>query len=896
MTPRDERGLRHPARVIESATLRGLRRPPVAFPLAAEGLRKGVSDMQRETIEYLCHSLRARGLFLLGDGTGVGKGRVLAGTIAEYLTRHGDGVRCLWCSANRKLHADALRDLKDVGAPPIARFTADFRASDREAVPAAFVSYSTVAYDEAGECLQQLVEWMRQRPVRLLLLDEAHLLRRRSASAARIRALVERCAPCHVVYSTATLASHPAHLRFVARILGGERALEALLRGGRGALELVAVDLKMRGLAVSRQLDYSACSFRVVEHAFSAAETQLYDECLRLLQEARAAGPLRQMIVRALVARFKVRTVLHETRRALARGRSVVVALQHTGAAAATREATASCVVDAMRRLGCDVPAELGGLTNAIDELVLQLHDEFGVAEITGRRARLQRVDGAPARVPVPPIKREIEAFQSGTKRVAVLSRAGSTGIGLHGGADDAARTHILLELAWSAEDHLQQCGRTFRADSGAPAEYLLVSSSSVIDARVERAIRGRLANLGAVTHADRTACARFLRDVEEVSASGQKMLAAHLALAQAVRRRPEALDDAAARTPLKAARARLGCRDSAAVPKVVYECLADADPPPAQVALCVAALEPAALDWTQRDEPRDARRLPAALGAQASAVRQAWHDPRSRLSLLPESVTEAVIDHLLEEYLVGLEPAADLADAFDVCTGSLWTLATRPLEWNLNRACALPLSLQTVLTRLMRSHAPCRVAAPIVRALEEVLCTTTTRVAAVALVQQTPHRSILDVRVVTALDAASVHRRVSDGRTFLVLASTGGVVLRDADTRCAPTRVDAAAWAAMVADGSFVPCAKEEEASILEREGRAATRCARRLTGRYTVVHAAMLEHWSRSHQVLVRFRAENCAGSHVGLLLEKHRALTQGCAVREKGERVGFSEWDRA
>lgn len=469
--------LAHPTKLRESATLRALHSRPIAFKLCAEGLSERVSDVQKSTLERMCQSLNENGVFLLGDGTGVGKGRVLAGAIKEYLARHGAEVRCLWCSANRNLHNDASRDMRDVGAPEIRLITSGTKAHEHTTSTTAFVSYGTIAYDEEEECLSELISWMRQKPVRLLVLDEAHLLRRRSTSAARVQTLVNLCSQCHVVYSTATLASQPSQLRFVSHMIGGECALELLQKGGKGALELVGMEMKMNGLSVSRQLDQEVCRFSIVDHEFSAEEAALYRECLDSLEEANVAGSVRQMFVRTLIARFKARTALAEARRALARGRSVVLAVQHTGEAAANRDEGASCMQDIMHRLGCDVPPEISALTNAIDAIVLDLHSEFGVAEVTGRKTRIEwGVHGGVARVRVAPIKKEIEDFQAGVKRVAILSRAGSTGIGLHGTAG-AGRTHIFLELAWSAEDHLQQCGRTYRTNSSSPVDYVLISS-----------------------------------------------------------------------------------------------------------------------------------------------------------------------------------------------------------------------------------------------------------------------------------------------------------------------------------------------------------------------------------------------------------------------------------
>jgi hypothetical protein len=52
--------------------------------------------------------------FFLGDGTGCGKGRVIAAVI-WHLWNSGER-RCVWMSSSPDLITDARRDLKDLGA------------------------------------------------------------------------------------------------------------------------------------------------------------------------------------------------------------------------------------------------------------------------------------------------------------------------------------------------------------------------------------------------------------------------------------------------------------------------------------------------------------------------------------------------------------------------------------------------------------------------------------------------------------------------------------------------------------------------------------------------------------------------------------------------------------
>ena len=61
-------------------------------------------------------------------------------------------------------------------------------------------------------------------------------------------------------------------------------------------------------------------------------------------------------------------------------------------------------------------------------------------------------------------MENEVELFQSGMKKIAILSDAGGTGISLHNVLSKTVyRVHIFLELPWSSEKIIQQMGRTHR-------------------------------------------------------------------------------------------------------------------------------------------------------------------------------------------------------------------------------------------------------------------------------------------------------------------------------------------------------------------------------------------------------------------------------------------------
>ena len=129
---------------------------------------------------------------------------------------------------------------------------------------------------------------------------------------------------------------------------------------------------------------------------------------------------------------------------------------------------------------------------NALDVILEELGNFDGVAEMSGRSARVvknwkgdyiyqKRTENGVSMDEQNVFERE--EFQAGRKLVAIISDAASSGISLH--AENAARVknqrrrvHITLELPWSADKTIQQMGRSHRSNQvSAPKYKLLVST-----------------------------------------------------------------------------------------------------------------------------------------------------------------------------------------------------------------------------------------------------------------------------------------------------------------------------------------------------------------------------------------------------------------------------------
>ena len=118
-------GKKHPDPVVENASLSAVKapKPPddALADISPDVVKEGkLSNLQLEAVAYanMCFGKNledgSRRGFFIGDGAGIGKGRELAGIVAQQWAR---GVRKhLWISVSNDLKFDAERDLRDLGS------------------------------------------------------------------------------------------------------------------------------------------------------------------------------------------------------------------------------------------------------------------------------------------------------------------------------------------------------------------------------------------------------------------------------------------------------------------------------------------------------------------------------------------------------------------------------------------------------------------------------------------------------------------------------------------------------------------------------------------------------------------------------------------------------------
>jgi hypothetical protein len=626
-------GRPHPAVIVESASMAAVTPPDITHRphLAPEIVTEGrLSDIQLERVIYAGqrHEQRlpdgSRAGFFVGDGTGVGKGRILAGIIADNWNQ--ERQRALWLSVNNDLLEDTRRDLTDLGLEsiPLARIN-DYPPAGEIALPRGviFSSYSSlIAAAKTGEKrIDQIQRWLGSDGV--VVFDEAHKAKNALAGGRGEPTLTgqavidlqdpERNRDYRVVYSSATGATDVRNMAYMTRLgLWGEGTsfpggfqefMQEIESGGVGAMEMVSRDMKALGMYLSGSISFGVCpeSGKAVEyreriHQLTPQQREMYNRAaaawqtvLRNIDEALLVtngGPRaranaltkfwgdHQRFFRQVICAFKVPSVIAETEAALSEGKSIVISLVGTGEAR-TREQVAKAtanggmledldfspreVIAAMVDRGfpttlyqdvtdpgtgktIQVPvrdaqgntvqskealrmkqAVIDGLSalelpeNPLDQLVNHF-GERNVAELTGRtrrlirdaRGRVEYKKRAPEGVAMHRTNvHEMAQFQSGKKRVAIISDAAAMGISLHASnraENKQRRVHITLELGWSADKQMQTFGRTHRSDQAVPPEYVLLSTELGGEKRFSSTIARRLGSLGALTKGDRGA------------------------------------------------------------------------------------------------------------------------------------------------------------------------------------------------------------------------------------------------------------------------------------------------------------------------------------------------------------------------------------------------------
>jgi hypothetical protein len=329
----------HPTTLVQSAAMASVAPPKPSYRpyLLKNVIESGLlSDAQLESVIYAgeAHSGHLAGSFLvdesfdmvsvapddaekavrfrrgyyLGDGTGAGKGRQVAGVVLDNWLK--GRRKALWISKSDKLLEDAQRDWAALGQEklrivPQSRFKQGAPIKLSEGI--LFTTYSTLRSDERqgrdgalkASRLKQIIDWLGADFDGVVVFDEAHALanavgdkgergEKSASQQGRAGLRLQNALPdARVLYVSATGATTVANLAYATRLgLWGSTDMPFATRqdfvaamegGGIAAMEVLARDLKALGLYASRALSYAGVEVEMLEHQLSPEQIRIYD-------------------------------------------------------------------------------------------------------------------------------------------------------------------------------------------------------------------------------------------------------------------------------------------------------------------------------------------------------------------------------------------------------------------------------------------------------------------------------------------------------------------------------------------------------------------------------------------------------------------------------------------
>ena len=261
--------------------------------------------------EVLSAPVRFRRGWMLGDGTGAGKGREVAAIVLDHWLR--GRRRALWLSQSDKLVEDARRDWCALGGReddviPLGKFRQGAEIPHAEGI--LFATYATLrspARQGKTSRLDQIVAWLagsldeddRHAFDGAVIFDEAHAMANAAGSKGsrgevkpsqqgRAGLRLQNALPdARIAYVSATGATTVPGLAYAQRLglwAAGETPFEtrvefvtAMEAGGVAAMEVVARDLKALGLYQARALSYDGVEVEILQHPLTPEQRRIYD-------------------------------------------------------------------------------------------------------------------------------------------------------------------------------------------------------------------------------------------------------------------------------------------------------------------------------------------------------------------------------------------------------------------------------------------------------------------------------------------------------------------------------------------------------------------------------------------------------------------------------------------
>ena len=383
---------KHPSPICESAAMSAVKAPDITYKpnLPENVIKDGIlSDVQLEAVsragqsfEEIMPNGQRRGFFI-GDGTGVGKGRTVAGIIED--ARRNGRKKSLWISFNKSLLSDAKRDIGAVhGTDANVELFKGGRAADKALEiqdGTLFATYSSLAkgYTEENSNFKKIVDWFGKDYDGVIVFDEAHKMgnavskkgtRRRTKPSAMALAgleLQKELPNARIVYASATGATDVSNLRYAERLglwgegtafRNGDDFVAQVSSGGIAAMELVAQNMKAQGMYLSRNISYDGVEYDRLIHKLTKQQKETYDtlaeawqiifqhtnDALKATEYLKGSNALsvfwssQQRFFNTVLTSMQTPSIIKDIEKELKKGHSAVIQLTSTKEAAQKKE------------------------------------------------------------------------------------------------------------------------------------------------------------------------------------------------------------------------------------------------------------------------------------------------------------------------------------------------------------------------------------------------------------------------------------------------------------------------------------------------------------------------------------------------------------------------------
>lgn len=385
---------KHPAKISESAAMSAIKPPKLNYVpnISKEIIESGtLSDIQLEAISYAgqAHSQTledgtTRGFFI-GDGTGLGKGREIAGIMLDNFNR--GQTKALWVSENKGLLPDAKRDINALFGTDEHAFLYEGGQKAKKILTRPdgimFVPYATLSsnYRKEATNLNNIAKWLGEDFDGVIAFDEAHKMANVSgqqgsrgktnpSNTALAGVKLQKLLPkAKIVYSSATGATEVSNFLYAERLglwgagtpfLDGRDFVGQINASGIAAMEVVARSLKAMGVYTSRNLSYEDVEYTRATHTLTKEQKSVYndlasawrtivqniDKAIEITQGKGGAAystfwGTQQSFVNQIITSMQVPTLIENIEKDLANDKSILIQLTLTGEAHAKRELAA---------------------------------------------------------------------------------------------------------------------------------------------------------------------------------------------------------------------------------------------------------------------------------------------------------------------------------------------------------------------------------------------------------------------------------------------------------------------------------------------------------------------------------------------------------------------------